>query len=99
MNGDLLNIIYGFFNSLLGGLEQVPFRNMVYYVYNSLGSVDFYQSIITLSGATGIANISGVVMSLVAFFITWIIVVILIILLFKLFKWIFTLIFKLFRLN
>lgn len=102
MNGELLNIIYQFYQGLFN--IKVPYSNInltlaglfdAFYNYKELGYNSFYFALgdyFELYEAEPFYQIIAVILTFITF-------IFLIVLLFKLFKWIFNLIFKLFRLN
>lgn len=93
MNGELLNIIYWWYNSLFTANNMTySYRQGLRYFFDGVRNGNLYQYLFEQYGTDRpVYNLS--------FILTSITFAILIMLLFKLFKWIFNLIFKLFRLN
>lgn len=100
MNGELLNIIYLFYQSLFQ--INVPYHNInttlaglfeSFYGYRNLGYDNFYTALadyFDLSEAEAFYQLVSVILTFITF-------IILIVLLFKLFKRIFNLVFRLFK--
>lgn len=108
MNGELLNIIYGFFVSIFpdmsywvedGGTFNLMSNGLFDSLSNRTFSSSFYTNWLEYVNSNLGYEYCNFMYAVIAYIISRIIFFVLILLLFKLFKWIFNLIFKLFRLN